>query len=206
MAVFDRAWAIILAGGLSRRMGEDKAAVLVDGRPMLALVVDQMEALGLAGIVVGCGPPERVAGYSRILGGRGPPRRSTVRLEPDATPRGGPLRGLVDVWPAVPSDATALIVRPVDAPWVDRTVYAMLMDRLGDHEAAIPVYEGRAEALFGVYRPGAGPRLANALAMGIDAPREAIRGLDSVLVDMSASPLTPGLQRNFRDVDTRGDI
>jgi molybdenum cofactor guanylyltransferase len=50
---------VVLAGGASRRMGRDKAALELAGRPMLAWVVDALrEAFGALVVI---GPPERAA-------------------------------------------------------------------------------------------------------------------------------------------------
>ena len=71
---------VVLAGGLSRRFGEDKALALVDGVPMALRVAEAMRAAGLP--VVLAAPDDRLA----CLG-------LPLLIEPDEGPR-HPLRGL----------------------------------------------------------------------------------------------------------------
>src|SRR5579859_5479057 len=50
---------VVLAGGASRRMGRDKAALVLDGEPLLARVVSRLREAVDRVIVIG--PPDRAA-------------------------------------------------------------------------------------------------------------------------------------------------
>ena len=69
------------AGGTSRRMGHDKAQVLLDGRPLITHVLERAAPLADEVMVTTNAPQE----YA-FLGG--------VRLAPDAQPGAGALAGL----------------------------------------------------------------------------------------------------------------
>jgi molybdopterin-guanine dinucleotide biosynthesis protein A len=71
---------VVLAGGASRRMGRDKAALMLAGRPLLAWVVDALWAA--FGEVMVIGPAERAALVPN------------VPIVPDTYPGQGPLGGI----------------------------------------------------------------------------------------------------------------
>ncbi|HET9109329.1 MAG TPA: molybdenum cofactor guanylyltransferase [Ktedonobacterales bacterium] len=85
---------VALAGGASRRMGRDKASLLIDGEPLLSRSVARLR-LALAEVIV-VGTPSLA------------PLVPTTRIVPDAWPGRGPLGAL----------ATALsALEPTGAEW-----------------------------------------------------------------------------------------
>jgi molybdopterin-guanine dinucleotide biosynthesis protein A len=87
---------VVLAGGLSSRMGRDKALLEWQGRP---LIERQLAVLREAGV-----DEVRVSGERAAYGGIA-----------DALPQAGPLGGLAGVAKAEPGDVD-LLVMPVDMP------------------------------------------------------------------------------------------
>jgi molybdopterin-guanine dinucleotide biosynthesis protein A len=86
---------VVLAGGRSSRMGEDKALLPWHGRPLLGHMCDLLEAAGATAVRVSGDRP----GYAGI---------------PDRWPDRGPLGGLASV--ADELDDGELLVVPVDMP------------------------------------------------------------------------------------------
>ena len=101
---------VVLAGGLSRRFGEDKALALVDGVPMALRVAEAMRAAGLH--VVLAAPDDRLA----CLG-------LPLLIEPDDGPR-HPLRGL---WAAL-GEAEEVLCAPCDLPWLPAEAILALLE------------------------------------------------------------------------------
>jgi molybdopterin-guanine dinucleotide biosynthesis protein A len=93
-----RLGAIILTGGRSSRMGEDKAAQMWAGRRAADRVADLARALG-AGAVVTAGPADL-----------GPPNA------PDPVPFSGPVAGVLAGAAALGAEIDRLLVLAVDAP------------------------------------------------------------------------------------------
>lgn len=90
---------LILAGGLSTRMGRDKALLPIDGRPLLARLIDAMRESLQGDIVVAVQSPERGALYRDRLS----PLPEGVRFACDRVTEAGPLAGLAAGLAALPS-------------------------------------------------------------------------------------------------------
>lgn len=98
---------VVLAGGRSSRMGQDKAMLRWHGRPLL----EQMQSL------------LREAGAQQVLvSGNRPEYAGIADTQPDL----GPLGGLASVIAGV-ADATMLVVVPVDMPLLSVAVLGKLV-------------------------------------------------------------------------------
>jgi molybdopterin-guanine dinucleotide biosynthesis protein A len=125
---------VILAGGRSSRMGTDKAAYAVAGRPMIEWVAEALESVCDRIVVAG---REELAGWE-TLADPGRPHR-------------GPLAGLVAALHALPGRHLAVV--SVDQPWVRSETLRRLGEMAGGL-AAVPVDEGVRQTTCAVYPPG----------------------------------------------------
>ena len=141
--------AVVLAGGKSRRMGVDKASVLIGGRRLLDRVLSVLT--GLFDDVVVVGRSE----WSSDLG--------AVRSVADETPGLGPLGGLYTGLGLV-TEERALAVG-CDMPFITGEVLRELLSRDGESDATVARMAGRAQPLLAVYdrriRPVVGRLLAS---------------------------------------------
>lgn len=103
---------LILAGGLSTRMGSDKAALRRNHQTMKDFNQVLLSALGLDVVVAG--------GTSGI---------------PDLIPGGGPLAAIYSVLQTI--QPSALLVLPVDMPLLTTTVLGVLLEE--GEETGVPV-------------------------------------------------------------------
>ncbi len=103
---------IILAGGASRRFGTDKAATVIEGRPMIAHVADRL------------GP--QVASIA-IAGANQTYALACPLLEDGAHATKGPLAGLAAglSW-ALGNDFTHVVTAPCDVPLLPRNLVRLL--------------------------------------------------------------------------------
>ncbi|WP_420497260.1 molybdenum cofactor guanylyltransferase [Parafrankia sp. FMc2] len=115
--------AIVLAGGLARRMGGvDKATLEVDGARLLDRVLHAVEAARSTVVV---GPPRpRPAGSRR------------VRWAREYPPGGGPVAAIAAGLRLV--EAPVVVVLAVDLPFFGAAEVRGLLDRLDVHSAAVP--------------------------------------------------------------------
>lgn len=165
--------AIVLAGGRSRRMGRDKAALVLGGRTLLQRAVDAAGSAADAIIVVGA--------PGRLL----PAVTSSVPLVllADAEEGSGPLAGTVTGLRAVRT--AVAVVLACDMPFVTPSLLSLLASVVREGvSAAVPVVEGEPQPLCSAVRADALGALEAMLAGGARAA--------SVLLDLPrARPVGP---------------
>ena len=131
---------LVLAGGLSARMGRDKAALLLpDGRTLLQRQVEELRAVGVARVFVSVR-----RGGARVLSG--------VRWVEDEAEQAGPMAGLVAGLKASPPGLVLALA--VDMPSVTADHLRQLLAQATPDEGAVPVVGGQIEALAGIYPAG----------------------------------------------------
>ncbi|HEY5716516.1 MAG TPA: molybdenum cofactor guanylyltransferase [Psychromonas sp.] len=109
---------IVLAGGLSVRMGQDKAQLRLQQQSLLARAVLLLESLGLAQVFVSGNYP----GYSCIG---------------DLHPQLGPLAGLDACVNALYEDYDALFIVPVDMPLLTASQCHSLLQQFIDYPQGV---------------------------------------------------------------------
>ncbi|WP_168121346.1 molybdenum cofactor guanylyltransferase [Paenibacillus sp. HB172176] len=145
---------LIIAGGLSRRMGEDKAQLMIGGEALLTGLVRQMLPLTQS-LVVAAGTSERADVYRKLLG----EYAERVSFVTDQYAGKGPLAGLHAGLTALQGDGYVFVMA-CDMPKVSRSLLARLIDACGDGEDAIHV-EG--QPFHGLYRTSAARHAREAL-------------------------------------------
>lgn len=188
------AWsAAILAGGASRRMGQDKALLVVDGQAMVRRVVDAAVTAGAVSVVVVGGDQ---AALSAALAG------TDAAVVPDLHPGEGPLGGMLTALhhaaEGIVLVASCDLVSPA-AGAMRATVAAL---RAHDADVAAPEVDGAVQWLHSAWRTGtvAAP-LAARFAAGERSVHRAVRQAGLRLVDV------PGLApAALADADTPADL
>ena len=206
--------AAVLAGGGSQRMGQDKAALVVDGGRLLDRAVGALRAAtpGDRPVLV-VGPHQMVADGSpepvptppgaAQASAEAAPRSIAADLPhgarwiSDLRPAAGPLAGL-EAALAAAEGAEVVLVTGVDHPWQAPAVLRRLVDRLVDAETGpSAVVLGTADGpqlLVGAYRPAA---LATVRGL-LDAGERRLRSLRDHL-DVEVLP-----PEGWRDLDPLG--
>jgi len=139
------------AGGMSRRMGRDKARVLLDGRPLITHVLERAAPLGDE-VIVTTNAPDAYP----FLGG--------VRLVPDEQPGAGALAGLRTALRAALHER--LLVLACDLPFVCVPLIEHMMRAAPPVDVVVPRWHGKLEPLHAVYRRGCLAAVERALAEG----------------------------------------
>jgi molybdenum cofactor guanylyltransferase len=122
--------AVLLTGGASSRMGRDKAKLLIEGEPLGERIARLLAQSGLRVTVCGREP---LGEHPFIL---------------DDQEFAGPLAALSRFKPI----CEFVFVASCDLPGFDPLVVDVLLSQIGDHDAALPVSEGRMQPLCGLYR------------------------------------------------------
>lgn len=162
--------AIVLAGGRSARLGQDKAAVQVGGLSLLDRVLRAVAPVAGRVIVVGPHRPRSV----------GTPRPITVREQP---PGGGPVAAVAAALPVV--CAPRVFVLAVDLPFLT-TAALRALSTAGPAALAVDA-AGRDQLLLGVW-----PSDAVRAAMPADPAGRSwgrtIAGIDVVRIRLPGDP------------------
>lgn len=147
---------VILAGGLGTRLGGvDKALVRLNGRPLLAHVLDRLEPQVERVLISANGDPARFAGFS-------------CAVVADDRPQ-GPLSGVTAALTrAAVLGATHLVSTPVDTPFLpgDLVPRLLLAAETSPHGSAIAATADGDHPASALWPVGLGPALAAFLAAG----------------------------------------
>jgi molybdopterin-guanine dinucleotide biosynthesis protein A len=151
--VTDQVSALVLAGGSSRRLGQDKRALRLAGRlTLLEQTVERVASLSDDVLVVGSElPPHIDLGAARVVA--------------DDLVGYGPLVGLVAGLEAA-RHPRALVVA-CDLPFLNRDVLAALRNLASDYDLLVPRRaDGTLEMLHAVYTVGCVPAARDLLSAG----------------------------------------
>ena len=135
--ITEEATAIVMAGGQSCRMGTDKSLLLIDGRPMVEAIVNQLRG-SFSQILISANEVEKLSFLNLPV----------VR---DRIPGQGPLMGIASALQASENELNLVVA--CDIPYIDlHYVRRMLMEADGV-DVVVPTTDGkRHEPLFAVYR------------------------------------------------------
>ena len=134
--------AVILAGGFSKRFGEDKCLIKLVGKPLIQHVIDRVSAVVDEKVVV-VGSNTKREKFVELL-------RSKANVVVDRYDGQSPLVGALTGFESVSADYSLLL--PCDTPFVSSEIAALLFDLCANKGAAIPRWpNGYIEPLQAVY-------------------------------------------------------
>jgi len=191
--------AIILAGGFSGRLGQDKGLVRLADRPLIKHVLDRTKDLVDESLVI-VSSKVQAETYSKVLGG-------SVNVLVDNCELHSPLAGVVTGFGQARGEYSLLL--PCDTPFVSRDILMLLLELCVNKNAAIPRWPNcYAEPLQAVYRTK--PALEagrNALCSGklnIQAVVDRLQGVRFIST-LVLEQLDPGL-KTFFNVNSVSDL
>ena len=148
----------ILAGGLSKRMGREKALMVWRGQPLIERVSGLLSSLDLEVHVV--------------LGSSMQARRYEVSTVIDILPDCGPMGGILSGLRHSKKELNCFV--PCDMPMLTKGLLRSLEDQIKDYDAIVPRdTSGRVQPLVGYYSP----RCIDILAKWVGAGRLSLTGL-----------------------------
>jgi molybdopterin-guanine dinucleotide biosynthesis protein A len=186
--------AIVLAGGRSSRFGRDKLAEPIDGRPMLALVIEAVQAITNQVVVVAA--PTVVRDVP-----------TGVAIVHDRNAYEGPLAGLATGLAALDVSAGRVVAVGGDMPTLRPKVLRRLLQELGTHEAAVLADQTGPRPLPMAVRPEPARIAAERLlALGERRLRALLAELDVAVVPSDDWRRDDPDAATLRDVDTPADL
>jgi molybdopterin-guanine dinucleotide biosynthesis protein A len=177
---------VLLTGGRSRRLGVDKATLVLDGSTLAARGARRLEAVCAPTLEVGSG----VSGLAN------------VREEPAGA---GPLAALAaaGVWLRARGHQGPAILLAVDLPAVGESFLRWLRDRPGESTAVLRV-DGRLQPVCARYGSDAMVAAASLVAGGVRALHELFAVVDHDVVEADEWRAAAATD-TFIDVDTPAD-
>lgn len=181
--------AIILAGGDSRRMGQDKASLLLGGQTLLELVSASMSQL-FPRVLVSVRQPRIETGLPQVC---------------DEVRDGGPLAGLAAALRQ--AETPWVFAVACDMPFVVPEVVEYLWQQRDDSQAVVPVVQGQPQPLAAFYARSCSAVISELLAGdGKHSLRELLARLKVSYVEESQLLAIDPQLRSFFDLDTRQDV
>ncbi len=129
--------AVVLAGGKSSRMGQDKSLMSLQNQTLIERVVQQLQPI-LDDIVIGGNEPEKLSFLDR-------------KVIADQVPGQGPLMGIVSCLSESPFELS--FVTGCDIPEMNHGLIEKMITEAESFDVVMPRFaDGRLEPLFAVYR------------------------------------------------------
>jgi molybdopterin-guanine dinucleotide biosynthesis protein A len=139
--------AAIMAGGKSKRMGQDKAWIELDGEPLIKRVADVLRQVADEVMVVANDPRYALLG---------------LRVVPDKYPAGGALGGIATGVGAATHDT--VLVAACDMPFLSVELWRAILAHRGEADVVIPRVGGEYETLHALYTKACVPHMARSVA------------------------------------------
>ncbi|HIH61295.1 MAG TPA: molybdenum cofactor guanylyltransferase [Methanobacteriales archaeon] len=148
--------AIILCGGHSKRMGTDKGLIILDGKPLIARILDKIKPY-FDEILIILRDEQQKKQYLRLL------KDENVKIFTDIIKGKGPLGGLLTGLLNIKSEYA--LVLPCDSPFITREfIENCIKMNLEEYDGIIPVWgDGRLEPLHGIYNQRVAGRIRKLL-------------------------------------------
>lgn len=145
---------VVLAGGASRRMGQEKSDLLLDGRTFLEIQIEKGRQLGADKILI--------SGYRGV--------HCSEEVVPDRIPGQGPLGGLESCFRM--AETEKCLVLGVDTPLIPvEELYRLLQYAMEEAEKPVTMlcHSGKEEPLIAVYDSGLYKEITDFLDTGNSA-------------------------------------
>ena len=182
--------AVLLAGGESRRMGQDKATLVFRGRPLWQTQVDLLRKLNPHEIFISArtDPPWLPADVSFVA---------------DAKSSGGPLSGITSALMRI--STKYLLALAVDMPLMTENYLCSLCQLIEPDRGVVPTIGDRAEPLAAIYPKCAESDFITALSSA-DVSLQSLTKKLVALNKLSLFGVSKADEKLFRNLNEPGDF
>ncbi len=142
---------IVLAGGLSRRLGRDKAVEPIDGEPLISRVIRRLEDLTDEIVVV----VNNSARADQL------PLPDATKVAVDIYPDSGSLGGIFSGLSAARNNWGFVVA--CDMPFLNTDLIARILTLRDNHDAVVPVLDGFPEPTHAAYSKACLPHIERRL-------------------------------------------
>jgi molybdopterin-guanine dinucleotide biosynthesis protein A len=182
--------AVLLAGGKSRRMGQDKSTILFRNAPLWQIQLDLLHKLQLQELFISAqtDPPWRPA---------------DIEFVPDDQPSRGPLSGIAAALSRIGSGH--LLALAIDMPFMTESYLRSLCEKVERGRGVVPLIENRAEPMAAIYPRDAYDDVAAALS-GSDFSLQSLVGKLIAAGKLQPIWVSETEKAFFRNLNEPGDL
>jgi molybdopterin-guanine dinucleotide biosynthesis protein A len=179
----------ILVGGASRRMGRDKAQLVLGGRTFVQRIADELSAI--ASLVSLVGAPQTSWPFKNV---------------PDVHPQWGALGGIHAALTAVQTEWAIIVA--CDLPFVTTELFRRLISMANDTvDAIVPVQtDGRPQPVCALYRRICLPEIDELVDAGEHMPRALLANVRTRYLEFAELSDLDGANNFFFNVNTPKDL
>jgi len=181
---------IILAGGKSRRMGEDKSFILFLGRPLIEVLIDKISPL-FKDLIIVTNKPYLYQKYN-------------VRTERGIVKDRGPLAGIHAG--LVSSKDRYNFIFACDMPFLNQDLIKYMLKEIDGYDVVIPEYEGRLQPLCAIYSKQCIEPIENELSRNNLKIRDFLQYVKVRVIDEKEISRFISSQPFFANINTPQDI
>jgi len=186
--VINNCTAVILTGGESKRMGADKANVLLSGKTLLEHVIAQLEPL-FADMLISVRKQRPDIVYPQVV---------------DASKSRGPMVGVKAALEVVKTDWVFVIA--CDMPLISTRLIQHLAELRRGHDAVVPFAFDRPQPLFGFYNKTCLPMMEARMKQGQRSMIRLLGDLDALFIsEQQVKAIDPEL-KSLRSLDSMEDV
>lgn len=175
---------VLLAGGNSRRMGQDKASMLLSGKPLMDYSLEILKVCCHAQIIVSNNPLHS---------------RENTSLIQDIIEDAGPLGGIYSALKSINSEYA--LVLPCDMPYISISIIMKLIQSAQNHSITIASCSGKTHPTIGVYSRNILKDLEKYLLAGKRKMMDFIEGQDFTTIEFSHTD-----QKAFTNLNSPEDL
>jgi molybdenum cofactor guanylyltransferase len=190
---------IILCGGRSRRMGEDKGSLVLNGKPMIIHVLDAIKDIADE-IVLVLRDHDQIDNYKSFLKDENVP----IKIVTDEIKDQGPLVGILTGLSQIDSEYAQIL--PCDSPFISKE-FVLKMFEIAEgkkFDAIVPIWDdGHIEPLHSIYKRDIISIIRDLIKKEKHDVKSLIENLDVEYADVEDLDETT---MNFQNINTINDL
>ena len=195
---------IVLCGGQSRRMGQDKGSMFIQGKPMIKHILSTLNH-EMNEVIVVLNDEKRIAKYGQFIN----PDDYTYKIKfvEDKIKNKGPLPGLMSGLENITGQYS--LVLPCDSPYVTKDYINTIFNEINDgYQAIVPYHDSEnklktSEPLHSIYNKNIIPEIEDLISEDTLHIKGLIKKIETKFVLIDNKKI---LKKEFRNLNRPSDI
>ena len=195
---------IILCGGQSRRMGQDKGSMIIHNKPMIKHILSTLNN-NIDEAVIVLNDQKRIGEYEKFI--ISSDYSYSIKFSEDTLKNKGPLIGIMRGLEEISGDYS--LVLPCDSPYVtEKFIESIFMEADSDYQAIVPCHDSvnkikSSEPLHAIYNKNIIPTINNLISNDILHVKGLIEKIDAKFIIIDDKKIE---KKEFRNLNCPEDI